>query len=274
MSSLYTRFEVNDRFFEEIGKQQAWLLGLLAADGYISKDGKRLGISQSHEYGRDVIEHIKSLLNFEGNISSSQTKINGKEYGIAHSVKFTSAPMIKALSRYGITSDKTKNFKYPTELPKEMHYSFLRGYIDGDGCCNFYTCGYGSQKMLKISAVGTPNLVATLLEMHPTARRCQKNGTSIEEIVWNGKHAVDFGCQLYEDRDLYLSPKAARFYEYLSLLEESPTKWYSERKRKSIVIDLSRSGKSAVEIINETGENFKSVYRWLKMENLSREGRA
>ena len=51
----------------------------MAADGSISKHDNTIVISQSGDKGKDLIDYLKQLLSFKGNIYNRKPKI-GKRY--------------------------------------------------------------------------------------------------------------------------------------------------------------------------------------------------
>lgn len=65
MKGVKTSF--NEAFFDEVGVSQAWLLGLLAADGCIIKD-RHCHLGQSGDDGLEIIEKVVSLLEYSAPI--------------------------------------------------------------------------------------------------------------------------------------------------------------------------------------------------------------
>jgi hypothetical protein len=154
--NLNSRNKVNRDFFKTKTNEMYWLLGLIASDGCIHNDNL-WGISQSGESGKKLVEYIKNILNHSNKIYCSKTI--GEN---AYSIKISSSEMIYDLkNRYNIKEQKTKDLKFDIQIfeqNEEYFKSFLRGYIDGDGCVGVYDNGKGI-KTLNIGFVGTEKYI-------------------------------------------------------------------------------------------------------------------
>lgn len=139
---VYSRkIMVNDHYFNEINSHnKAYLLGLLYADGflcrwrhnYVAKTGRNAGkITESKYVGitlkdGELVEAIKKELGVTSKL------VNWKE---TKRLCFVSPIMFDDLVKLGCVEKKTFLLKFPTEeqVPKEFIYSFVLGYLDGDG---------------------------------------------------------------------------------------------------------------------------------------------
>jgi hypothetical protein len=120
---------VNHHYFDELNERSAWLLGLWAADGcvYRKKTSTVVSFAQSN---RSLLERVKTELGSEHRISCYAK--NG-----AMTLQFCSTPMAESLCRIFGVDDlwrKSRSLPWPTELPVQLFWHFLRGIVDGDGC--------------------------------------------------------------------------------------------------------------------------------------------
>ena len=123
-------YYANFDFFQNIeGFNQAYLLGLIAADGCIySRPGHQRLLSISLQAtDSPLLDEIKIVLNANNPILISSGMAN---------LTIVSEKICSDLEKYGITEKKT--FKMDLQsvisrLPNFLHSHFLRGYFDGDG---------------------------------------------------------------------------------------------------------------------------------------------
>lgn len=122
------KYGVNDDYFDNESSNMAYILGFLAADGTVTKNGNRIKIGLS-SVDREFLELIKEELGVESNIFDYETS-NG--YMVSE-LGFTSQKIKQKLTEYNIIPGKTETFTFPTNLSKKYWIDFIRGYFDGDG---------------------------------------------------------------------------------------------------------------------------------------------
>lgn len=121
------KYKVCDNFFEELNSINVYLIGFLAADGSIQKDGGiKIGLSS---IDKPFLEKIRTLLQSDYPIRDYLTKDG---FSVSEFI-FRSEKIKQKLAEYGIVNNKTKIFNFPYNLPKEFYIDFIRGYFDGDG---------------------------------------------------------------------------------------------------------------------------------------------
>ena len=140
------KYEVWDEFFEKLNPTNVYLMGFLAADGSIQKDGGiKIGLST---IDKAFLEKIRTILHSNYPIRDYLTKDG---FSVSEFI-FRSEKIKQKLAEYGIVNNKTKIIQFPYNLPKEFYIDFIRGYFDGDG--TFCTageyrraslCGYNQQ---------------------------------------------------------------------------------------------------------------------------------
>ena len=138
-------YNVNDNYFKTQSHNMAYILGLLASDGCVSKDTNHFYIDLQQE-DEEILYKIKEELSFEGPIQH-YTNNNGCNFS---RLRVCSKIIKEDLTHYGITPKKTYSLLPPTFLEEQYLISYIRGYFDGDGCIyinqkdssyNWYICG-------------------------------------------------------------------------------------------------------------------------------------
>jgi len=125
------KYPVNDNYCLE-SHNGAWLLGFVAADGYlpITKGAKyRITITLARK-DEDILHLIAQELGYEGPIYQF-TASDG--VSLSSSLSFSSKILRQKFEEYGIVNNKTFQLKELPNLPKEYMLDFIRGYFDGDG---------------------------------------------------------------------------------------------------------------------------------------------
>lgn len=121
------KYKINDNYFSIINSDSAYLLGFLAADGSVQKDGGiKIGLSS---IDKNFLEKIKITLDSTYPIRDYQTRDG---YNVSEFI-FRSEKIKQTLAQYGIVNRKTYTFSFPIQLPEDYWIDFIRGYFDGDG---------------------------------------------------------------------------------------------------------------------------------------------
>jgi hypothetical protein len=126
---------INHDFFEKIDcEEKAYLLGIFASDGYVSKKG-RICLSLS-EKDSSLVEWAKNILCPKHSISISKQDKPSKEGYFSRpmfSFSFSSKKMRDDLRCLGVVTSKTYVGMNLPDIPKDLISHYLRGYFDGDG---------------------------------------------------------------------------------------------------------------------------------------------
>jgi hypothetical protein len=119
--------DINQRYFHNIAtKEQAYLLGLLAADGSISSTPGRYNICLALKHSDvELIVRFRDAVAPEAVLSYDRHLVRVR-VGCKH--------MVADLAEYNVIPRKSYNFAWPQKLPHELAMPFLLGYFDGDGC--------------------------------------------------------------------------------------------------------------------------------------------
>lgn len=122
------KFFCNINYFKNQSANMAYILGFLAADGYIGLNNNEIKITLA-EKDSELLQKIKNELEYTGEVKHSTTS---KGFDIA-TLEITCSEYKKDLAQYNIVPQKTFTFSIPNSLQKEYYIDFIRGYWDGDG---------------------------------------------------------------------------------------------------------------------------------------------
>ena len=143
----YRKYFHDFDYFEIIDNhEKAYFLGLLMADGYITDSSKIygqdcFGISLNYEDGY-IIESLKRHIKATNPVHEYFEEDKGDGFGEYHYKRLLlrSQKTVDDLIDKGVIKQKTltKSFPDSTQVPDEFIYSYLRGYLDGNGsiCLN------------------------------------------------------------------------------------------------------------------------------------------
>lgn len=210
-TNLDSRNTVDHNFFKKETLETFWLLGLVASDGNIAND-KKWNISQSGDLGMVLIKHIASLVNYSNKIYTVATK--GE---LAHSIVVSSTEMVKDLKKYQISERKTLTLKFNYSIfnnNEEKFKSFLRGYIDGDGCVSI--AHQNKIRVFAVSFVGNHNFINKLIPYLPYKDFSTSKLKNVTQISYSGESAVKFCDWLYSNNTLYKHHKYQKYLNYIN----------------------------------------------------------
>lgn len=252
-----SRYSLNENYFDIIGEKQLWLIGLLAADGYINIRGSLFSITQSNSYGFDIINYIKSELEYSGPIYTSTTTCQ-----LAYSLYITSEKIVKKLSEFNIINNKTLIYKLPKFKNDYDFRNYIRGYIDGDGSIGIYNNG-SNCIYLVISFVGTEEFIKSISEKIPIkySNIIKLNARNCFEIRWYGKKAVEFGVWCFYNENLFISNKIKIYHNFINNFLPNYDKLANEKIMAKELLDNGLSVLKVSKIINVP---FQTIYKWKK----------
>lgn len=116
----------------------AWVVGLIATDGNLSRDGRHLTLTS---IDRDLLETLRVCLNLG-------VAITPQSGGHGHSglrVQWSDRHFYDWLVGIGLTPAKSLTLR-PLAIPDAVFSDFLRGCIDGDGSITTYIDRYNTFK--------------------------------------------------------------------------------------------------------------------------------
>lgn len=122
------KYSVDDNFFKNQSPEMAYILGFLAADGYVSTKENLISI-QLQESDQDFLEKIKTLVKSDRPIKNYVTNLGHPTCKL----DVWSSEWKKDLAIYNIIPKKTFNLLPPDRLNPKYYFDYIRGYFDGDG---------------------------------------------------------------------------------------------------------------------------------------------
>ena len=256
------QYTINDDFLDDIEEKQAWLIGLLAADGCVRSNKSGFSISQSGERGKALIETIQKMLAHTGNMFHAKTSAK-----ISHTISITSYKLVERLKAFNIVPRKSLTYSFPERIPPKLHSAFLRGYIDGDGSTGIYKTTWGNDTLI-ISFVGTKKFIercSQIVPVPPIPRKI-KHARNTYELRWNGEKAIQFG------RWVWNNPFLPRYYKQDSLDEFlliGDTKYLRYVPIKELANDLIHGGMSVRETARCIGVSSRTISKWKQTKIIS-----
>jgi hypothetical protein len=126
------KYPVDEKYFLKWGRNMAYLLGYLYADGSLENApyirGKYLRASS---IDRELIENIKRELKSSHPIMRLKPTSNGGS--VSFFIRIGDHALYDSLIVKGLAPNKSLTMDFPA-VPKKYLFDFLRGYFDGDGC--------------------------------------------------------------------------------------------------------------------------------------------
>lgn len=119
------------QYFEEQNNDTTYWAGFFAADGNIKRNYRSCNIHLS-KVDKTHLDKLAVATKFEGTI---------EEYEKDCRITFSGEWFIEDLKRhYRMHPAKSVTLEFPNGLLPRFYASFIRGYIDGDGCITVTTC--------------------------------------------------------------------------------------------------------------------------------------
>ena len=203
-----SQYNLDINFFSEIDSEaKAYFMGLLLADGHISKNNVIMLTLKDV----DVIEKYKVAICSDAPIKIDR---NGN-----HQFNIVSKQMSDDLRNIGFHNQKSYYIdinKVLSYVPKNLEHHFVRGLFDGDGSIKHYKYDYIKNPQLHFGYTGLPNVVdyvKTFLNI--------KTKTVIESDI---THTCVTSCRqtierifdiLYKDATIYMERKYNTFTEII-----------------------------------------------------------
>lgn len=152
----------NKEYFSIQSPNMAWIVGFLAADGYVSKKTNEISIRLS-SIDKEILKRIQEEIEIENSIRDFTSR-KGFDYS---ELTWTCKEHKDELKKYYIVPQKTFILKPPLGLDKKYWLDYVRGYFDGDGSINFIEVNgkkhYTALRWQVCSA--TPNVLEFILNV-------------------------------------------------------------------------------------------------------------
>lgn len=207
------KYKYNWAFFETDSEELYYFLGFVAADGYISDNDIEIGLNVQDE---NLLERFRDLI-------CPNKPIYKKDRTNSCTLKISCKSKINRFKEFFsmVSNKKHEEMIFPNIEDKYIKH-FIRGYIDGDGTIDT-TKGYKNNKVyigLRLRILGNYeflnelNKKTKLIYPHKTNAISKKGQENVYVITYNFSTARALLEWLYENSNIYLNRKHAKFLEY------------------------------------------------------------
>lgn len=209
------KYQFNEKFFDVIDSdKKAYILGFTAADGNINPNTHawRIKIDRKDSYIlRDFLEALESNHPI-GNAGTREVLEIGSVY------------LYNSLLKHNIVPNKTFILEWPTTIPNEFLFDYLRGFIDGDGSWLWKTSKNHPYPVLKITCASLPFLESCKAFLYKELNILPANSYNFYRNAYN---LIYFGFEkcnllynaLYKEDSLHLRRKKIKIYSLLNMTE-------------------------------------------------------
>ena len=208
-------YSVADHIFDNIDtEEKAYWLGFLYADGYVASERPTIELSlQESDY--KTVEKFRIFVGLEEKPISKKVKHMETGDKVSYRFSFNSQSTKEALIKLGCFENKSTILKFPTneQVPEDLLYHFIRGYMDGDGCI------YVAPNKIAVEFVGTEDFLTKLKEFvnlgHGKVYDVS-NKSNAKRTMYTGVYALEFLKRIYCNATIYLERKFNKYQEYLA----------------------------------------------------------
>lgn len=203
-----------DRFDEITTEEEAYWLGFLYADGWVSASGNSIELMLTKK-DENHIEKFRKFLNLSNIIQQKTMVVEGKSYGAVR-VSFKSEVIREQLINLGCTPRKTFTVKFPTEdqVPTHLIRHFIRGYIDGDGSLTLRT---DPTTTARFSINGTYDMLTGIIDAMGWHKTKMRHVGDNYAIAYGGvTNAIKLLIPVYNNSKIHLERKNKIYLEMIS----------------------------------------------------------
>lgn len=206
--------KTNQTLFQRIDSEiKAYTLGLITADGSLTRDGKSISISLKSDDDY-ILEQIQiELLGGSGNLIKTHENT-------LTTLQFHGTALQKQLRNFGLAPNKTYLLKQlASNIPEELYHHYIRGLYDGDGVCSFKTqkgvrkvrigfCGHQEDFVLSYRNFMNKTLNMPKNKTFNTGGCWQVSWSAVDDLI-------NFYNYIYKDSHIFLGRKKIKLYNYL-----------------------------------------------------------
>lgn len=259
------KHKINEDFFKQMTSNSAYILGLICADGNVSKTSNAISICL-HKDDSYLLEDISSVMSSSYSVRFDK---NMSTLGVE------SKPLHEDLVKLGIMPNKSKTIEAP-EIPEKYMPDFIRGVIDGDGSV--------SKRRPKVK-ISTASKKFAKDVSHMLHKIGVYNYISYEPYTWKGKKKDFYNIlimrrdavkklyhHLYDNAELFMVRKKERFvnigvesedFSEKCVKHSRPITATNDQETRTFksVTAAQRSGFPSVKKALKTGKKYKG-YTW------------
>lgn len=235
----------SDLFIKNFTPESSYILGLLWADGYVSKTDNSISL----QCLQDDIDYFLPIFQTTGefNTYTKKQSLNNKLSG---TINFSSKPIADFLKENDYTNKSLYSpCKILSHIPTNLHKYFFLGWNDGDGC--FY---YNSKSNL-IQCIVTSTYrqdwkalehLCSTLNVQYIVRKTIRTSSKYSQFQINQNESiVSFGEYLYSDHTLGLPRKKQKYLEIKSYIDSRSSRRIYCFSKDNILINTFNTLKEA-----------------------------
>lgn len=211
--------KVNQFIFDNIDSEiKAYTIGLITADGSVSKKNNTITICLSKE-DKYLLELINNkLLDGLGTIIINHKEDEKPRYVLSFSGKHIK----ERLKDFGIVPNKSYSLNKLSDLiPKEYYHHYIRGLFDGDGVCSYYTSHHKTKKVRIGFCAHEQDFVNDYRDFLNKTLNLPKNKLfntgGCWQCSWSAfKDVQKFTDYIYNDATIFLGRKKKKLFDYVN----------------------------------------------------------
>jgi hypothetical protein len=233
-STHNTKHHLKDEFcLKNIDSEwKAYFLGLICADGNISKRKTQITLQEQDAY---ILHELAKLL-YTDSYHFHTRPAKKPTHQDQISMRIENRKFTDIVKSHDIPERKSLILNFPKTIPSEMMHHFVRGYFDGDGSISGSSrrkSEYRSTIIGSVSFITTLSDILTANNIHNKIRFLKNKPVIILEII--RKHdLVRFHDFIYKDANLLLKRKYEKFQNMIKDTDFSLSNFHKEGSMKHI----------------------------------------
>lgn len=213
---------LNEKAFDSMdSEEQFYWLGFMYADGCISSTGNRIEVHLS----LSDISHLEKFRKFLNHTTEIRTGTDKRGISFCH-LSVRNKHMWNTLNKLGCSPRKTLTLEFPNisifKNSSNFVISFIRGYVDGDGCLTIYkpsNCN-SFRTILKMKGqLKFLEKVNSAFKNKGYIRKCGED--NVYDLEFSDRVSRSIARLLYSKATIYLDRKYNKYLEFCRLEEES-----------------------------------------------------
>lgn len=187
------KYKYDYNYFDKIDKpEKAWILGWIASDGHVQKDGWGISI-QIHEKDIDALEKIRDIVLPDYELKRNLGK--GKNQVM---FKISSVHIVEQICKHLKIKPgkKSRTVKFPDLDSDELKRMFIRGFFEGDG----YVM---TRKLNKYPRAGITTGSKEMRDSIQEVVNLKCGNYDSGDLEYNGVNAINFLKWLYIDEQKF-----------------------------------------------------------------------